>query len=134
MFQNFWEIISQFLEKIPINARFFTVSSQLVYCSHFLILFQYFTKTVFKHFSNFTELLHYFFTLAVSRKLISHFLTIFLKKVFVFSIVASKHQSSALITYDLHDFLYVRAYTSNILIKQLYSAHKNQSANFSLGR
>ncbi len=76
--QNFWKIISQFFEKICINAKFLRISSKLFYYSYFWTLFQYFPKTVFRTFPNFIRFLCNFSTLAVSQMLISYFLTIFL--------------------------------------------------------
>ncbi len=81
--QNFWKIISQFFAKTPTNARFFWISSRLVYCTHFWTLFQcLLSQNHFENFSKFFQkfirFLRHFSTFAVSQKLVSHFLPIFL--------------------------------------------------------
>ncbi len=64
-FWNFWTLISRFLGKTPTNAKFFRVSSELVYCSHFRTLFQCFPKIIFRTSPNFFKIVSYNFSMYI---------------------------------------------------------------------
>ncbi len=88
--QNFWKIISQFFVKTPINARFFVVSSQFTYCSHFWILSQSFPNTVFRTFSNIFKISSNFYAISPRLEFLKTQSRNFSEKIHIFSTVSIK--------------------------------------------